>query len=191
MLHNKIRSSENIIPVSVLWHWATRDRIAPWLSILSVSTPNPFRKIGIGVEKNVLSTVWSVYSAFIRGREASASTGDKEPGSFSFFFSELVEQSFLIKTETSDRRVLHFTHDSLKTQEKLQISGVWAGPSINTARNEHTHTGENPCKWLKNSLVLVEHVLESNDIVWEVFLMLPMEFSKISRRALGLKGDPI
>lgn len=44
----------------------------------------------------------------------------------------------------------------------------------------NTHIEENPCKWLKTSPVLEEHVLEWNDIVWETLLMLPMEFSKIS-----------
>lgn len=89
--------------------------------------------------------------------------------------------------------MLRFTRDSLKTQERLQISAVGTvlrSPSVNTS-GMNIHTEENPCKRLKNSLVLEEHVLEWNDMVWEILLMLPMEFSKISSSFRSQRGPDI
>lgn len=56
----------------------------------------------------------------------------------------------------------------------------------------NTHAEENPMQMAeKNSLVLKEHVLEWNDIVWEILLLLPMEFSKISRSFRSQRGPDI
>lgn len=75
-------------------------------------------KIGISVEKDLLSTEWSVYSALIQGGEATGLREEKEPKTF-FLCRNVAchltseEQSFLIKTEGLDERVLHFTLDGL------------------------------------------------------------------------------
>lgn len=78
--------------------------------------------------------------------------------------------------------MLHFTCDSLNTQERLQISALGAvvhSPSLN--RNEHTRRGKS-MQMAEKTAWCWRNVLESNKIFWEILLVLPMEFSKISSR---------
>lgn len=79
-------------------------------------------KIGICVEKNVLSSEQSVYSALIQGVEGSALREEKK-SSTSFLCRNTachlrsVEQNVLIKAEGLDGQVLHFTLDNLRNPE--------------------------------------------------------------------------
>lgn len=84
-----------------------------WMIILAAPTPNLSWKLA-----SVLSTEWSVYSALIQGGEAAGLREEKEPRTFFLCWNAAchltsVEQSFLIKTEGLDGRVLHFTLGSL------------------------------------------------------------------------------